>query len=67
MGMSDCPECWETLCSCGHLWPMWLRKLKAKELDKLIEMASAEIISRRGDKMEKSSAERADAPSRVPR
>lgn len=50
MGMSDCPKCWDTPCTCGHDYRGW-------SLDKLLEFRDMidEVIAEKRSEKPKSS------------
>lgn len=50
MAMSDCIECWETPCACGHGYREWSDKRLASLIDVLkAELAKKAAAKKRGD------------------
>lgn len=46
MGMSDCPRCWDTPCSCGYMY--WF--LDLARLEEVVRVATKALGDRRGNR-----------------
>lgn len=43
MSLGNCPECWDTPCTCGHMYSSW----SYSELKQLVKVINKELLSRK--------------------